>query len=286
MSASVRPPAVAGSFYEADPERLRREVDRCSEWDGPQLAAGSWRALLLPHAGHVYSGRIAGAGVARVAWPRRVILIGPNHHGVGAVAAVSPSPAWRTPLGNVGIDDGLTRQLLAACPALRADAESHAQEHSLEVLLPFLQVARPDLAIACITLAEPDYELCEQVGLAVAHVVRRAETEGDPIALVVSSDLNHYLSRSENRKKDDRALEALLLGDPAELFDRVLVRERITMCGILPATALLAALRSLGPATARIVARGDSGDAGGEMKRVVGYASVLWQIPEAAKEKR
>ena len=277
MSASVRLPAVAGSFYEADPGRLLGNVERCLDGNKQRLRADEWRALLLPHAGHIYSGRIAGAAIRNVEWPRRAILIGPNHRGTGAAAALSPDTAWRTPLGDLAVDGELTTELLAVCPALALDAEAHATEHSLEVLLPFLQTARPDLAIVCLSLANPDYELCSQVGRAVAHVIRRAESEGDPVALVVSSDLNHYLSRSANRKKDDRALEALLLGDPAELFDRVLVRERISMCGILPATALLVALQALGTHTARIVARGDSGDIGGETDRVVGYASVLWE---------
>ncbi|MEO6326868.1 MAG: AmmeMemoRadiSam system protein B [Thermoanaerobaculia bacterium] len=287
MSAPLRLPAVAGFFYEADPERLREEVERCSKWDGTRLRAQDWRALLLPHAGHVYSGRIAGAAIGRVAWPRRVILIGPNHRGTGAAASLSPAKAWRTPLGDVPADEAMTAQLLAACPDLVPDAEAHAREHALEVILPFLQVARPELAIVCISLAEPDYELCVRVGQAVAAVIERAEREGgEPIALVVSSDLNHYLARSANRAKDDRALEALLEGDAAELFDRVLVRERISMCGILPATALLVALKELGSAPGHIVARGDSADGGGEISRVVGYASVLWERTVGpAKEK-
>jgi AmmeMemoRadiSam system protein B len=93
----------------------------------------------------------------------------------------------------------------------------------------------------------------------------------------VSSDLNHYLPKAKNAAKDERAIDALLLGNPEELFDRVLVRERISMCGILPATALLVALAELGSAPGRVVARGDSADAGGEESRVVGYASIVWE---------
>ncbi len=118
----------------------------------------------------------------------------------------------------------------------------------------------------------------------MARAVTRLEAGGDRVALVVSSDLNHYLPREENRDKDDRALEALLGGDPAELFERVLVRERISMCGVLAATALLEALRNLPATRPRLVAQGDSGDAFGDTSRVVGYAAVLWESRAAAGE--
>jgi AmmeMemoRadiSam system protein B len=373
LSRSVRPPAVSGLFYEADPGRLRREVERlldeastlspkpAEDWRALLLphagyvysgriaakgvAAVSWPAraillgpnhrgvgvaaalspasawrtplgdvpvdrpladallalcpdlkenasahaqehaleVLLPHAGYVYSGRIAAKGVAAVSWPARAILLGPNHRGVGVAAALSPASAWRTPLGDVPVDRPLAEALLAACPDLKENASAHAQEHALEVLLPFLQAVRPDLSVVCVSLGEPDLDLCLSVGSAAAQVVQEAEDRGDErIALVVSSDLSHYLPRKENRKKDDRALDALLMGDPRELFTRVLFREHISMCGILPSTALLAALGSLPGNTPALLAHGDSADAGGDEDRVVGYASVLWSSEEAA----
>jgi AmmeMemoRadiSam system protein B len=277
LKRSVRAPAVAGSFYEAEPARLRLTVDRfLSGRPGLLRPAGSWRALLLPHAGHVYSGGIAGAGVAAVAWPKKAILLGPNHQGVGAAAALSPAAAWRTPLGDVPVDTALAADLLALCPAIEEDEAAHRFEHSLEVIVPFLQAAAPDLSIACVSIGEPDLGLCLAVGDAVAGAVKRAEGRGEGVAIVVSSDLNHYLPRAQNRVKDDRALLALAGGDPPDFFARVLTRERISMCGVLPATALLRALSVLGAGRAEIVAQGDSGDAFGDISRVVGYASVLW----------
>jgi hypothetical protein len=115
--------------------------------------------------------------------------------------------------------------------------------------------------------------------------VARLESAGARVALVVSSDLNHFLPREGNRAKDDRAIDALLGGDPAELFDRVLRRERISMCGVLPATALLEALRHLPPTTPRLLARGDSGDASGDTDRVVGYAALVWETVPGTGEK-
>lgn len=285
MSEAVRLPAVAGLFYEGGARELRAEADAyLSAARGPRVPAGDWRALLLPHAGHVYSGAICAAGVGAVELPPTVLLLGPNHRGEGAGLALSGACAWRTPLGDVPAAPELVGELLAAGAGIRTDDRAHRGEHSLEVILPFLQVSRPDVSVACLSLGEPDLDACLAAGRAVAGAVSRLEARGKRVALVVSSDLNHYLPRERNRGKDDRALDALLGGDPAELFDRVLSRERISMCGVLPATALLEALRGLPPVTGRILARGDSGDAFGDTSRVVGYAAVIWEARRVTGE--
>ena len=289
MTEIVRLPAVAGLFYEGDARALRTDVERYLEApEKPRRSASEWRALLLPHAGHVYSGAVCGAGVSAVELPATILLLGPNHHGTGSGAALSGAESWRTPLGDVPLAAGLAEELRRASPAIRTDEAAHRREHALEVILPFLQVARPGLSIACVTLGEADLSVCLEVGRAIAEAVTRVETRGERVAIVVSSDLNHYLPRERNREKDDRAIDALHRGDPSELFDRVLLRERITMCGVLPATALLAALRDLPPTRPRLVARADSGDAFGDTGRVVGYAALLWETrtePDGSERK-
>ncbi len=286
MSDSVRLPAVAGLFYEGGTRALRAEAEAfLAVAPRPRLPEAAWRALLLPHAGHVYSGAIAGTGVGAVDLPATVLLMGPNHHGEGEDVSLSGATAWRTPLGDVPVAQDLVAELLAAGAGIRRDEKAHRREHSLEVLLPFLQAARPDVSVACLSLGAHDLDLCLGVGRAVASAVRHLEASGRRVALVVSSDLNHYLPREANREKDSRALDALLAGDPAELFGRVLLRERISMCGVLPATALLEALKGLPPATPRLLARGDSGDAFGDTSRVVGYAAVVWENRPLPEEK-
>ena len=288
MTEAVRLPAVAGLFYEGDARALRADVERNLEApEKPRRAVPDWRALLLPHAGHVYSGAVCGAGIGAVELPATILLLGPNHHGTGAGAALSGA-AWRTPLGDVPLAADLAEELRRACPAIRTDEAAHRREHALEVILPFLQVVRPSLSIACLTLGEPDLAVCLEVGRAVAEAVTRVETRGERVAIVVSSDLNHYLPRERNREKDDRAIDALLRGDPSELFERVLLRERISMCGVLPATVLLAALRGLPPTRPRLLAQADSGDAFGDTGRVVGYAALLWETrtePDGSERK-
>lgn len=266
---TVRPPAVAGMFYEARADRLERDVRAClPEGQTPEPAFGA----IVPHAGYVYSGGVAGAVYARLRIPPTCVILCPNHTGRGAAASLEPSEAWRTPLGDVPVDRRAAERLLALAPSLEEDADAHRREHSLEVQLPFLQILRPDVRFVPICLGQPSLALCREVGEAFARL--RVEAEGDPPLLVASSDMNHYESREVGRRKDDRALDRVEGLDPEGLF-RTVLTENISMCGFLPATALLFAARASGARQARVVARADSGDETGDTSSVVGYAGVI-----------
>ncbi len=241
---STRPPAVAGTFYEARPDRLESDVrSYLTEGVVPAPAIGA----IVPHAGYVYSGPVAGAVYARLEIPPVAIILCPNHTGRGAPAALDPSEAWATPLGDVPVDRDLSRRLRELCPALEEDSRAHAREHSLEVQLPFLQVRRADVRLVPISIGARDLELCRQIGVSVARLA--AEQEVRPLILA-SSDMNHYEPRAVGRRKDDRALARVEALDPEGLFTTVL-DGGISMCGVLPATALLFAARELGATSAR-----------------------------------
>ncbi len=264
----VRPPAVAGMFYEARPERLSRDVRSYLPADArPAAAFGA----VVPHAGYVYSGPVAGAVYARLRIPSAAVILCPNHTGRGAGASLEPSEAWRTPLGDVPVDARLARRLLELCPSLEEDAEAHRREHSLEVQLPFLQTLRPDIRFVPICLGEPGLALCREIGEGFAKL---ATEEEEPPILLASSDMNHYESREVGRRKDDMALARIVGLDPDGLF-RTVLTESISMCGFLPATALLFAARAGGATRAQVVARRDSGDETGDTSSVVGYAGVI-----------
>src|SRR5512133_1523995 len=144
-----REPAVAGRFYDGDPRTLAREVRAFLEAEGEPIPA---LGLVAPHAGYVYSGAIAGAVYARVRVPPRVIVLGPNHSGLGRPAALWPADGgWRTPLGTVPVSRPLT-DALAACPLVELDLAAHAREHSLEVQVPFLAIAQPAVELAALCL--------------------------------------------------------------------------------------------------------------------------------------
>jgi AmmeMemoRadiSam system protein B len=264
----IRRPAVAGSFYDGEAERLERDVRSHLAVGGETKPAFG---AIVPHAGYIYSGPVAGAVYAQIAIPKTAVVLCPNHTGRGARAALDPSEAWRTPLGDVPVDRRLADRLMELAPSLEKDAAAHAREHSLEVQLPFLQVRRPDIALVPICLGATSLDLCREVGRALATLA--AEEKEKPL-FVASSDMNHYESRQIGRSKDDRALARVEALDAEGLFSTVLA-ENITMCGFLPATALLFAAREAGVTSARVVARRDSGDETGDTSSVVGYAGVI-----------
>ena len=265
---TIRAPAFAGMFYEGQRERLREQVGTCLPSGViPRPAFGA----IVPHAGYVYSGPVAGAVYARLAIPKAAIILCPNHTGLGAPASLDPSEAWRTPLGDVPIERRLAQRLLELAPSLREDRAAHAREHSLEVQLPFLQTLRADVQIVPVCVGAHDLELCHELGEALAKICSEEE---EPPLLLASSDMNHYEPRDIGRGKDDRALAHITALDPEGLFTTVL-SEGISMCGFLPATALLFAAREAGAGKARVVARRDSGDETGDASSVVGYAGVI-----------
>jgi len=265
---SSRPPAVAGAFYPGDPSTLARDVRRCLETDdAPRRAFGA----IVPHAGYVYSGGVAGAVYARLVPSRTVILLGPNHTGRGAPAALDPHDSWRTPLGEVPIDAEVAARLEALCPNLERDSAAHAREHSLEVQLPFLQTWSPGVAIVPICLGLPSLDLCREIGEACAEITAESK---EPVPILASSDMNHYESRAVGEAKNAVAYRAIEKIDPESLFADVIEHD-ISMCGFLPVTALLFAARRRGIARAAVVARADSGDRTGDPASVVGYAGIL-----------
>jgi MEMO1 family protein len=263
----IREPAVAGQFYPARQAELAAGVDHHLSAGGRPGAAAL--GVLVPHAGYVYSGAVAGATYARVAVPPRVIVMGPNHTGLGSArAALAPADAWRTPLGTVARDEP-TWMALSTAPGVAPDAAAHAREHSLEVQLPFLQRARPGVTLVGLCLAHLSYGECERLATSVAAAARAAAA-----LLVASSDMSHYLPAAEARAADHRALEPLLALDAEGLYRRV-HEEEITMCGIIPAVVMVLAARALGASTAELVRYAHSGEVSGDDERVVGYAGVV-----------
>ena len=263
-----RRPAVAGQFYPADAQSLRHLIrSYCPVVDGKIAALG----VMVPHAGYVYSGAIAGAAFARVRIPSKVILLGPNHHGLGARAALFQSGNWHTPLGSVAIDEDLAGELLTACPFLTADPRAHLAEHSLEVQLPFLQVLAPECRIVPLCLGHLSLEELLELGAALARVLAAHSGE---VLMIASSDMTHYEPGAVAREKDERALQRILALDPEGLY-RTVRDGRISMCGVLPMVAMLEAARLAGASRVSLVRYGNSGDITGDQSAVVGYAGVV-----------
>ena len=263
-----RSPAVAGQFYPDNAQSLRRLIQSyCPIVDEKIAALG----IMVPHAGYVYSGAIAGAAFARVRIPSKVILLGPNHHGLGARAALFPSGNWQTPLGAVAIDEDLAGELLTACPLLSEDPRAHLTEHSLEVQVPFLQVLAPDCRIVPLCLGHLSLAELLELGAALARVLAAHSGE---VLMIASSDMTHYEPGAVAREKDEGALQRIIALDPAGLY-RTVRDGRISMCGVLPTVAMLEAARLAGASRATLIRYGNSGDITGDQSSVVGYAGVV-----------
>ena len=266
----IRFPAVAGRFYPDDPAELRKALDSLL---AANIEKKKTRALacLVPHAGYVYSGRVAGEVYHRVEIPSRVILLGPRHYPRGAPMAILSRDGWETPLGLAPIDAPLAGKIARACPLLREDDVAHSAEHSLEVQLPFLQRLAPWFAFVPIVMASVPIADLEALGRALAEVIR---AEPEPILIVASSDMNHYEPDDVTRVKDRKAIDTILALEPRELFDTVR-NEHISMCGYGATVAMLIAARALGATRAELVRYATSGEVNGDMREVVGYAGII-----------
>lgn len=265
----IRPPAVSGRFYPADAGALAREIDACTAATGEKRAA---RACLVPHAGYMYSGHVAGAVYARVEIPTRCILIGPRHFPYGAPMSILTAGSWATPFGEAPIDTLLAVQIARECPLLREDPVAHQTEHCLEVQIPFLQRLAPDFRFVPIVLASDRFGGLEELGHGIARVVA-AQTE--PVLVVISSDLNHYESDELTRIKDRKAIDRLLAIDARGLYETVR-NEEISMCGYAAAVTALVALKDLGASEAKLIRYATSGDVSGDRDQVVGYGGIIF----------
>jgi len=268
-----RAPAVSGRFYPGTPSELERAVHEL-------LAAvsgarpGPVRAAVAPHAGYAYSGLTAAHVFARLEVPPVVVILAPNHTGVcraSGGASLWEAGVFRTPLGDVAVDERFAAALLEASPLVGVDHAAHAQEHAVEVEVPFLQLRRPDVRIVPLVLAWDAWEGCQALGEALATL---AKGWPERVLFLASSDLNHYERATVSERKDARALEALAALDGAELLRRCRA-ERISMCGRAPAATVIAAARALGATCAEVVHYSHSGMVTGDNDAVVGYGGVI-----------
>jgi AmmeMemoRadiSam system protein B len=232
---------------------------------------------MVPHAGFVYSGPCAAHLYAALDRSiRRVILLGVNHWARGHRAALSPWDSWQTPIGEVVVDSALNDFLASRVKFLTRDDRAHAQEHSIEVQLPFLPRVLEDFSVVPISLAHLDSAECAELGSAIASAYKTEVDAGRKTLVLASSDLSHYLSPRETEELDHFALERIIALDPPGLLE-VVEKKVITMCGVLPTAVMLYAAKTLGATGARLLQHCHSGDVS-PMRKVVGYASVAIEL--------
>ncbi len=273
---------MAGSFYPAAAQKLNALLDDCFQTSplGPQGAGKPNPTIvagMVPHAGPIFSGPCAAHFYARInPAVQTVILLGVNHSAKGHKAALSPWQTWRTPLGDVAVDDSLSDFLQTRVKFLARDAQAHAEEHSIEVQLPFLQRVLGAFTLVPISLSHVSIEECAELGAAIAAAYHAGVIAGVKSVILASSDLSHYLSPQKTLQLDSMALDQVLRLDPKGLL-QVVEELGITMCGVLPTAVMLFAALELGVHQASLLKHCHSGEVR-PMRKVVGYASVALEF--------
>lgn len=263
---------MSGTFYPALPGRLRADVRGFLEQgtSPPKRALG----ILVPHGGYTYSGATAGAAFAAVEVPATCIILAPNHTGRGRArqgGSLLIDTAYRTPLGNVEPDAELGAEIQKrAHPLLIEDPLAHAEEHGVEVLLPFLQMCNEAVRVVPLVVGWDDWDRTRRLAQAIHDVIAGR----DDVLLVASSDMNHYEPVTASTDKDAAALERIVALDGEGLLEVTRTRH-ISMCGRVPVACVLELARLAGRKRAEVVGYSHSGLITGNHDRVVGYAAAL-----------
>lgn len=265
----MRQPRVAGQFYPASASLLKKMLEQLIEQKVKKETA---LGLVCPHAGYIYSGKIAACCFSNVKLTKTVIILGPNHTGVGATFSImSQAATWQMPLGNVQVDHSLAKQILQQSRYLQEDLKAHIYEHSIEVQLPFLQYFLPAIKVVPIVVSDADFDVYDEIGQAIAKVLTKVKAA---CLIVASSDLTHYEPQQKAQKKDDLAIQSILKLDGKGLL-KCIEEFNITMCGYGPVVCMLSATKALGAKTARLIKYQTSGEASGDYSSVVGYAGIM-----------
>lgn len=277
----VRPPVVAGRFYDVDPARLRREIDSALEKAKEsklQIRRGA-KAVVVPHAGYIYSGWVAGhfyAMLDRMS-PKNYIILGPNHSLVGSDYAIMNRGLWKTPLGGVTIDENMANLLINKCELLENDMIPHQYEHSIEVQLPFLQYKLGNefkfvpIAIKSEVADDALLDGCRVVGKAIAGAIKASKENW---VVIASSDFSHYIPQKLAEEVDKYVIRPILSLNEKSFFDRI-NEKNASVCGVGAIASAIMAAKNLGSKKGKLLKYATSADVSGDTSAVVGYACML-----------
>jgi len=280
QTLAVRYPRQAGQFYEDSERSLRRQIEECflhrlGPGGLPPRSDSSLTnliALVSPHAGYMFSGPVAAHAYYQAAErgkPDAAVILGPNHTGIGSGISIVTKGRWRTPLGDISVDEDLSRAIQAESNIIDMDENAHVFEHSIEVQLPFLQyIYGAGLTFVPICMMFQDLRTSVEVGSALGKAAK-----GRNVLIVASTDLTHYESQKAAEAKDRSVIDAILNLDEAELQHRV-ESQNITMCGYGPVNVAIVASKALGAKAAKLLSYHTSGDITQDYSHVVGYCSI------------
>ncbi len=263
-----RKAVVAGQFYPANQKSLLRQIEELID---KQAQKQDVLAVIMPHAGYIYSGPVAGKTISQVKINNTALILGPNHTGLGGPYNLISSGTWSTPLGEVPINENLAKLLIKNSSVIVEDESAHIYEHSIEVELPFLQYFNKNITIVPMIISDFLPGNFKKVGEEIAQAIQQYEK---PTLIVASTDMTHYEPHEQARDKDKAAIEAILELDPEKLYAAV-NKQKISMCGIAPVEVALYACKNLGAKNAQLIEYQTSGDTSGDYSSVVGYAGIV-----------
>lgn len=261
-----REAVVKGHFYPDDVNLLTSFFEKARS----EKKIENSISAIIPHAGYIYSGKTAFKTLSSIDIPETVLLLGPNHTGMGKKIAVFNEGEWETPFGDITVDRELAN-ILIDNKLIYKDYTAHINEHSLEVIAPMLKYLRPSVKIVPVTLGLLGYEEC----LKIAELIVKSLADIKKKALIiVSSDMNHYEDSESTIKKDNIAIDAILHLDSAKLYENI-IKYNITMCGFIPAVIAVESSKKLGATEGILIEHTHSGVASGVYSEVVGYAGIV-----------
>lgn len=280
----VRYPVVAGLFYEASGDSLKRQVESLflhslgpGELPKPVVegeGVGRVSAIVSPHAGYMYSGPVAAHGFKELAdnrlKPDVFVILGPNHSGVGSMVSVMPHSKWITPLGEAVVEEEVSKIIVRESGVAEFDELAHRNEHSIEVQLPFLQYLYGEVKMVAVTFLIQNPDVARDVASAIK---KASENSGKSIFVIASSDFTHYEPYESAERKDRAAIEAIKSLEPRRLYETVVDLD-VSMCGVAPVMVAMEYSRICGYSNVKLLKYATSGDVTGDKSSVVGYASI------------
>ncbi len=277
----IRESVIAGSWYPGHPEALKKEIGKYLDEARPGPLGGTLVGLIVPHAGYMYSGGIAAHAYKTLLEQPfdRVLILAPSHRAYFQGASVYRLGGYRTPLGIVPLDHELTESLCRESSLFHYHAGAEAQEHSLEIQLPFLQAVLGEFRLIPILMGDHSFGSCQELAGAIVNVC-----EGKRVLLIASSDLSHYHPYQEAKRLDQVVLDRVSAFDPTGLTADI-EKGMCEACGSGPMVTLMLAARKLGANKGKVLHYANSGDVTGDLQGVVGYmAAAFLDNPGTTKE--
>jgi len=272
VSSKTRKAIAAGRFYPKDIEGINNQIRGFLPKDFSSKINAV--ACMVPHAGYVYSGRVAVNILSQINIPNLVIMLGPNHTGIGSPYSIMSSGSWQTPLGEVKVDGTLAKLLLSRSRYLIDDERAHNEEHSLEVELPILQYFNKRFEIVPISFMPSELSVLQEIGKEIASAIEEYGCKGK-VLILASSDMTHYESQEDAVFKDKKAIDAMLSLDEKKLLQEV-AKLNISMCGLAPVVVMLSCIKCLGALKGILTMYQTSADVTKDKESVVGYAGIIF----------